>query len=154
MTRFITAFDRIIIGCCRTLALPVSRISIAIVYIWFGILKLGSTSAAAPLVQALHDHMIPFFSIGDTMIVLSIFEITVGIVILIPHFERLALFLFGVHMIIVSFPLYILPTYTWQAPFVPTLEGQYIMKNLVLIALAISIVAHLHPFTAGNTRKV
>jgi hypothetical protein len=42
-------------------------------------------------------------------------------------------------------PLILLPEVTWSRPFVPTLEGQYILKNVVIIALAARMVARLHP---------
>jgi hypothetical protein len=42
-------------------------------------------------------------------------------------------------------PLFIIPDATWSGFLVPTLEGQYIIKNLVVIATAIGIIAHLHP---------
>ena len=50
----------------------------------------------------------------------------------------------------VEFPvltfLVLLPAVAWQQPFVPTLEGQYIIKNLAIIAVAISIVSQMaHP---------
>lgn len=154
MSRFITAFDRIIIESCKTAALPVARVSIAIVYMWFGVLKLVFLSPATPLVQALHGYTIPFLPLREVMIALALYEMIVGVVMLIPHLERLALLLFAIHMIIVSLPLYLLPAYTWQAPLIPTLEGQYIIKNLVLIALAISIVAHIHPFQQKGKREV
>jgi uncharacterized membrane protein YkgB len=48
-------------------------------------------------------------------------------------------------MITTFLPLIFLPGESWQAPFVPTLVGQYIIKNLVLVAAAIGIAAHLHP---------
>ena len=34
-------------------------------------------------------------------------------------------------------PLIILPDIAWQRPFVPTLEGQYIIKNFILIGAAL-----------------
>jgi hypothetical protein len=48
-------------------------------------------------------------------------------------------------MVMTFLPLYFLPTVTWSGILVPTLEGQYIIKNLVIIATALGIAAHLHP---------
>ncbi len=134
--------------------MPVARISIAVVYIWFGVLKMGSASAAVPLVQALYDQTVPFFSVRDTLYAVSIYEIMVGIVMLTPRFERLSILLLIVYMGIVILPLFLLPAYTWQGWFVPTLEGQYIIKNLAIIALAISIAAHLHPLGKDKREKM
>jgi uncharacterized membrane protein YkgB len=48
----------------------------------------------------------------------------------------------------VFLPLILLPNMTWTGPFVPTLEGQYIIKNVVLLALALTIVAGTKPVAA------
>jgi hypothetical protein len=45
----------------------------------------------------------------------------------------------------------LLPAVTWQSFFVPTLEGQYIIKNLVIIALAIALASHLEPLQKKQT---
>jgi hypothetical protein len=47
-------------------------------------------------------------------------------------------------------PLFFLPEVSWQSAFVPTLTGQYIIKNVVIIALAMGIAAHLHPLREEN----
>jgi uncharacterized membrane protein YkgB len=54
------------------------------------------------------------------------------------------------HMALVCSPLFLLPDYVWQQPFVPTLEGQYIIKNIVVVAVAIGIAASAQPM---NVRK-
>ncbi|MCC7436506.1 hypothetical protein IT402_01365, partial [Candidatus Nomurabacteria bacterium] len=54
------------------------------------------------------------------------------------------------HMVTTFLPLIFLPSIVWQSAFVPTLEGQYIIKNLVIIATAIGIVSHLHPLAKKN----
>ncbi len=59
--------------------------------------------------------------------------------------ERLVIPLLALHMITTFMPLFLLPSITWAGFFVPTLEGQYIIKNLVIIAAAIGIAAQLHP---------
>ena len=71
----------------------------------------------------------------------------IGICFLVPNLERLAIFLLIPHMVMTSLPLFLLPSIAWQTFFVPTLEGQYIIKNLVIIALAIGIAAQLKPMT-------
>lgn len=82
----------------------------------------------------------------DTFIVLfAIYEMIIGIAFIIPRLERLAIALIIPHMVMTALPLFFLPAMTWVGFFTPTLEGQYIIKNLVIIALAIGIAAHLHP---------
>jgi uncharacterized membrane protein YkgB len=48
-------------------------------------------------------------------------------------------------MAVVSAPLILVPTHVWTGFLVPTLEGQYILKNLVIVAVAIGIAAQTKP---------
>jgi len=50
-------------------------------------------------------------------------------------------------MLMTFLPLFILPEVTWSGFLVPTLEGQYIIKNIVIIATAIGIVTNLRPLS-------
>jgi uncharacterized membrane protein YkgB len=48
-------------------------------------------------------------------------------------------------MVTTVMPLFMLPSATWSAFLVPTMEGQYIIKNILIIAAAIVVAAHVHP---------
>jgi len=50
-----------------------------------------------------------------------------------------------VHLSTTIMPLVLLPQFTWQSFLVPTLEGQYIIKNILLIVLALNIWSNLRP---------
>jgi hypothetical protein len=50
-----------------------------------------------------------------------------------------------IHMILVCSPLVLIANMVWEYPFVPNLEGQYIIKNVALIAAAIGIAASTVP---------
>jgi uncharacterized membrane protein YkgB len=63
-----------------------------------------------------------------------------------PKAVRITIPLLFIHMAVVCSPLILVPELTWQQPFVPTLEGQYIMKNLVVIALAFGVAANTKPW--------
>jgi uncharacterized membrane protein YkgB len=58
---------------------------------------------------------------------------------------RITIPLLLVHMAVVCSPLVLVPELTWQRLFVPTLEGQYIIKNVVIVAVAFGIAAHTEP---------
>lgn len=73
----------------------------------------------------------------------AIFEMTIGILFLIKGAERIALFLLSLHLITTILPLFLTPEATWQTIMIPTLEGQYIIKNILIIASAITIGASL-----------
>jgi uncharacterized membrane protein YkgB len=130
----------------QRISVPVARISLFVVFFWFGLLKVLGLSPAGSLVHALFDQTIHFMSFDTFYLLFALFECLIGILFLIPGAERVVLPLLLFHIVTTFMPLVYLSGETWQAPFVPTLAGQYIIKNLVIIAAAIGIAAHLHPF--------
>jgi len=121
------------------------RIALFIVYFWFGILKILDTSPANPLVMQLQEKTLPFLTFKQFIILFSLYEMLIGILFLFKKFDRVTIILFILHMLTAFMPLIFLPQVVWQGWFVPTLEGQYIIKNLALIALVMSIGANLKP---------
>lgn len=138
--------DRKIIHHFQAISIPFARIALFVVFFWFGILKVVHESPANPLVAELLEKTLPFLTFDQFIIIFGLFEMLIGILFLVPRMERIVLPLLGVHMITTIAPLVLLPTVTWTAPLVPTLEGQYIIKNIVLIALACVIGANLRPW--------
>lgn len=84
-------------------------------------------------------------SFGAFIVLFGLFECLIGILFLIKGAERVVMPLLLLHMITTFMPLFLLPAVTWSGWFVPTLEGQYIIKNLVVIATAIGIATNLKP---------
>jgi uncharacterized membrane protein YkgB len=124
----------------------IGRVALAIIFVWFGALKMLAMSPANGLVGMLLDQtflsVIPY---DIFLIAFGMVEVCIGVLFLIPRLERVAILLLFVHMITTALPLLILPAVAWQSFLVPTLEGQYILKNVALIALALGIGSHLHP---------
>lgn len=132
----------------RVLAIPYARLALGTVFIWFGLLKVISLSPASPLVFGLLEITLPAVDHVIFGIVLGILEMVIGIAFLIPRCERIAMALLIPHMITTFLPLFFMPSVVWQSFLVPTMEGQYIIKNLIIIALAFGIAAQMHPFHA------
>ncbi len=124
---------------------PVSRIAIFVVFFWFGILKVLGFSPAEGIVEDLLLSTIPFMEPSTFILLFGIFEVLIGTMFLIKGLEREVIPLLALHMVTTFMPLVFLPTVTWSGFLIPTLEGQYIIKNLVIIATAIGIAANLHP---------
>jgi len=143
---YLKKFDFWFIHLLRRLTIPVSRIALFTVFFWFGILKIIGTSPANPMVADLLHATLPFMSWDTFIILFSLYEMAIGIAFIIPRLERVAIALLIPHMVMTSLPLFFLTSMTWQGFLTPTLEGQYIIKNLVIIALAMGIAAHLHPW--------
>jgi len=130
----------------RRISMPTARLSLFIVFFWFGVLKVIGLSPAGSLVHSLFDQtLIGFIPFDAFYIGFALFECLIGILFVIKGAERVVIPLLFIHMITTFLPLIALPQETFSAPFVPTLVGQYIIKNIVLIAVAIGIAAHLHP---------
>lgn len=134
--------------------MPVARFGLFVVFFYFGILKVLGLSPASGLVQALFEQTISFVSFDAFLILFGLFECLIGILFIIRGFERVVIPLLFIHMVTTFMPLFILPEATWSAFMVPTLEGQYIIKNLVIIAAAVGIAAHLHPLSRDGATGV
>lgn len=145
--------DLEIIAWLRRWFLPLARIAIFIVYFYFGILKLLGDSPASPLAHALVNRTIGAAHFDLSFNLLAIYECVVGVLFLIPKATRVVIPLLVIHMLIVCSPLVLVPHEAWVKPFVPTLEGQYIIKNVAIIAVAIGIAAQTPPLVKARTRK-
>ena len=141
------SLDIEIIHFFRKISEPIARIGLFVVFFWFGALKVFGASPATPLVQALFQHTIPFMSFSVFIVLFGLFEMLIGLLFLFKGCERVVIPLLFLHMITTFLPLFLIPQETWSGFLVPTLEGQYIIKNLVIIAAAIGIAAHLHPIS-------
>lgn len=137
--------DLQIIHILRKISIPLARFSMFVVFFWFGVLKIIGTSPANGMVQDLMRATLPFMTWETFIILFSIYEMIIGISFIIPRLERLAIALLIPHMVMTALPLIFLQAMTWQGFLTPSLEGQYIIKNLVIVALAVGIAAHLHP---------
>lgn len=137
--------DLTIIAFFKRTYIPVARFALFAVFFWFGFIKLTGMSPAGPLAEALTAKTVgpELFDVLFTAI--SLLECIIGILFLVPRAVRVVMPLLFLHMAVVCAPLVLVPEMTWQQAFVPTLEGQYIIKNLVIIALAFGVAAHTQP---------
>jgi len=138
-------FDALILHRIKRVAEPCARGALFIIFFWFGLLKVLDISPADPLVGALLEKTLPFVSFGAFRVFFGLYEMVIGLAFLIRGAERCAVALLLPHMATTFMPLVLLPDDTWTSVLVPTFVGQYIIKNLIIIALALSIAAHLHP---------
>jgi len=128
--------DRRIAGWMRRNGLSVLRIGLAVIFIWFGLLKPLGMSPAEDLVRSVvyvvpPDFFVPF---------LGWWEVAIGIGLLYRPLNRTAIFLLFLQMPGTLLPLVLLPEVCFtQIPWGLTLEGQYIIKNAVLIGAALAV---------------
>jgi uncharacterized membrane protein YphA (DoxX/SURF4 family) len=120
------------------------RWSIGLIFIWFGALKL--VPGMSPADQIATDTMMTLtfglLSEDVARLALAGLELVIGLGLLTGRLLRVTLLLLFAQMAGTLTPLVISPDQIWSDfPFVLTLEGQYIMKNAVLISAGFVIGA-------------
>ena len=124
--------------------LTLLRISLGLVFLWFGFLKFfpGMSPAqdlASRTIDALTGGRV---SPGVAVAVLAAWETLIGVGLLLGKMLRAVILLLLVQMAGTLAPLVLFPAEVFvRIPFAPTLEGQYIIKNAVLISAAIVLGA-------------
>ena len=123
--------------------ITILRFSVGIIFLWFGFLKFFENVSAAETIASDTISFLTFDQIGAkiSMPALAVLECLIGIGILTKRFMRFVIPILYFQMAGTLLPLVIFPDKTWEAPFVPTLLGQYIIKNCVLISAAIVLGA-------------
>lgn len=111
------------------------RIALFVIYSWFGALKVLGYSPAEGLVMELFHVLFPWLSGAQFVELFGVFEVALGVAFLVAGPRPWIIRLFVAHMLATFVPLIVLPTASWQAAFVPTLVGQYIIKNIALLSL-------------------
>ena len=116
------------------------RIPIFIIFFWFGFLKIIDLSPAQQLVKDT-VYWMTFLSAESWTHVIGVWEVLIAICFLFKRTTLIAMILLFLQMSGTFLPLLILPEITFQNsnPFLPTLEGQYIIKNIIIITAALMI---------------
>jgi uncharacterized membrane protein YkgB len=123
-------------------SLTLLRFSLAIIFIWFGALKPFGQSPAVELITK----TVYWFDPDVFIPILGIWEMLIGICLLFPPLIRIGLGLLALQMPGTFLPLILLPEVCFiSIPFDLTLEGQYIVKNLVLIGAGLVVGSKLIP---------
>lgn len=118
-----------------------NRVALFVVFFWFGFLKIIHISPAEGLVTNLYKATIAsLMPIEHFLVFLGVVECVIGVLWLIPSLTKIAFGVFILQMFTTFLPLLFLPNDTWQNTLVLTLTGQYIIKNVVLIASALTIL--------------
>jgi len=115
------------------------RISIGIIYIWFGALKFfhGYSPAEDLAINTINRLTFDFIPEPINLFLLAIWECAVGFLLIAGIWVRIALALLFVHMLCTFTPLIFFPSVSFKyAPYGFTLVGQYIMKNIIIIFAA------------------
>jgi uncharacterized membrane protein YphA (DoxX/SURF4 family) len=116
-----------------------SRLSLGIVFLWFGAVKFvpGWSPAADLASRTIQRVTFGYVPNEWGLLVLAAWETLIGLGLLTGKFLRITLLLLAVQMVGTLLPLLLFPAETFVVfPLAPSLEGQYIIKNLVLVSAA------------------
>ncbi len=148
MTEYLKKCDKYFISEMHHWGIPVLRYALAVVFIWFGLLKVMNASPAAPIISATYW----FFPQAAFMAVLGIWECLIGILLMAHRGLRFALLLLWLQMLGIVAALLIYPPMFFAGnPFLLTFEGEFVVKNIVLIAA--SLVVGGYELTTGKKRR-
>jgi uncharacterized membrane protein YphA (DoxX/SURF4 family) len=147
MERAVQLFKVVDVRITRWMArysVPILRIGLGIVFLWFGVLKFFPNLSPAEELATRTIETLTFGLIQPQLALpmLATLETLIGLGLLTGKFMRITLLLLLFQMIGTVTPLFLFPAETFtHFPYAPTLEGQYIIKNIVLVAAGLVIGA-------------
>jgi uncharacterized membrane protein YkgB len=144
----IDRIDAKVIPLLRRVAVPLLRVSLGVVFIWFGALKVFDVSPVSDLVAKTVYWVDP-----DVFVpALGVFEMAVGTLLLLGRALRFTLLLFVAQMVGTFITFLVLPEVTFQHgnPLLLTVEGEFVVKNLVLISAALVVGASVRRGRRGS----
>lgn len=125
-------------------SLIILRISLGIIFFWFGFLKFFPGASPAEELAGKTINMLSFGVISPPLanLILAIWESIIGLGFLFNKFLKFIIYIMLLQMLGTFTPLLLFPSETFlHFPYSLTLEGQYIAKNIVLIAGALVLKA-------------
>ena len=120
------------------------RVSIGIIFFWFGFQKFfpGISSAEDLATRTIDVLSFGIVQAPYSMPILATWESLIGLGFITGKYLRVTILLLYAQMAGTLFPLFVFPDETfYSVPLVPTIEGQYILKNFILITASMVILA-------------
>jgi uncharacterized membrane protein YkgB len=120
------------------------RISVGVVFLWFGALKFFPGMSPATDIAVRTMRVLTGGAVSDSVLLyfLATLESLIGIGLLVGKLLRVVLLMLWLQMAGTLMPLFLFTDEVFKViPLAPTLEGQYIIKNIVIISAAIVIGA-------------
>ena len=126
------------------IGVPLLRISLGIVFFWFGVLKFFPGLSPAQELATRTISVLTFGAIPPdvSILLLATWECVVGLGLIFGLFMRATLLLLLLQMVGTMTPIVFFPGEVFtRVPYAPTLEGQYIIKNIVLVSAGLVLGA-------------
>ena len=135
----------------NTYGILLLRYSLAMIFIWFGLLKPLGISPAQELVE----NTVYWFDDKATFVnFLGWWEVVIGFTMCVRPLIRISIFLLFLQIPGTFLPLVLLPEVCFtDFPYGLTLEGQYIVKNLIIISSALVIGGTVRKNISDSTKQ-
>lgn len=132
--------DELLLKTLRRWSITALRLALGSVFLWFGALKVFGSSPVASLIQATYR----FMPLGIFVLLLGVWEMAIGVGIILKRALRCVLILLGVHLIGTFTAIWFNPAifFVQGVPFCLTVDGEFVIKNLVLITAALVIAGY------------
>lgn len=133
------------------------RVSLGLIYFHFGFLKFYPDLSPAEVLAGYTSQRLTAYLLdaSTVMLIVAVLECVIGLGFLFNVCLRVVGVLFTFHMAATFLPLFLLPEFSYRfVPFAPTIEGQYILKNLVLVSAGWAVLApHFRGIRLPRRRK-
>ena len=117
------------------------RLALAVVFVWFGALKVAGVSPVHDLIAA----TLPFLDPGVAVPALGGVEIALGLALALGRYPRITLLVLAGHLAGTFLTFVTAAHLMWAGPLQLTADGEFVVKNLVLITAALLLIATYSP---------
>ncbi len=118
-------------------------LSIGFVYLWFGTLKFfpGMSPAEELAKNTIQGLTFGWLPDETSIVLLATLEVMIGLLLMLNIFRKQVIFVAMGHIALTFTPMLFFPMESFkEAPLVPTLLGQYIGKNVIILCALITLV--------------
>jgi putative oxidoreductase len=145
--RQVVRFDHVLIELLRKYSPAILRISLGIVFFWFGALKVAGVSPVADLLE----ETVWWLPSSTTVIVLGVTEVLIGLGLIFGIAPRVVLLLFTLQMVGTFLTFFVVPGRMFDGnPLKLTVLGEFVVKNLVLLAAGLSVASTIPKLDSQN----
>jgi uncharacterized membrane protein YkgB len=132
--------DELLLEILRRWSITALRLALGSIFLWFGALKVFGSSPVAALIQETYH----FMPVNMFVLFLGVWEVAIGIGIIMKRALRCVLILLGVHLMGTFTAIWFNPAifFVRGVPFCLTVDGEFVIKNLVLITAALVIAGY------------
>ena len=116
------------------------RLALAVVFVWFGALKLAGVSP----VEKLLAETLPFIDAGISVPALGAVEVVLGLALAVGKFPRIVLLVLAGHLADTFLTFVTASELMWRSNILQlTADGEFVVKNLVFISAALLLIGVL-----------